>query len=402
MKVVASHRRPILLFTLALYVFTNILHSAAPVVSNVRASQRPGSKLVDIFYDLSDPDSSAITIFIQISADGGATWTVPARSFSGAQGGGVTPGVNKYVVWNAGADWDGQFTTNCRVKISANDADPQGFALIPAGSFTMGDPFAEGYTDERPLHSVYVSAFYIEKAEVSKSLWDSVYQWAVTRGYTFDNAGGGKAADHPVHGVNWFDAVKWCNARSQVDGLTPVYYTDATLTNVYKTGQRVLYVKWNANGYRLPTEAEWEKAARGGLNGSRFPWGDIITHNLANYFSQYVFTYDASPTRDYHPTYNTGSFPYTSPVASFPPNGYGLYDMAGNVAEWCWDWYDSGWYSNSGATQADPKGPTTTGYRVHRGGSWYSAANIARCAFRGSVAPSFVATDLGFRCVKGF
>ena len=84
--------------------------------------------------------------------------------------------------------------------------------------------------------------------------------------------------------VDWYDVVKWCNARSQQAGLTPVYYTDTDLTQVYTNGERIRYVNWTANGYRLPTEAEWEKAARGGLSGQRFPWGNTISESQANYY----------------------------------------------------------------------------------------------------------------------
>jgi hypothetical protein len=138
------------------------LQAAAPVVSNVRASQRPGTKFVDIYYDVSDPDSSALSIWILISSDGGATYGVPASSFSGAVGGGVTPGANKYAQWNAGADWHGRIVTQARVIIGADDATsnvPTGMAYIPPGPFQMGDTFNEGNTDERPLHNVFVSAF---------------------------------------------------------------------------------------------------------------------------------------------------------------------------------------------------------------------------------------------------
>lgn len=215
---------------------------------------------------------------------------------------------------------------------------PTGMALIPAGPFHMGDTFNDGQSDERPVHVVSVSAFYMDRYEVTKALWDTVYTWAVANGFAFDRSGAGKGPSHPVQQVNWYDMIKWCNARSEINGLTHVYYTDASQTTVYKTGRIDLsenFVKWSANGYRLPTEAEWERAARGNLINNRFPWGNTITHAQANYTSSAGYVYDVSPTLGLHPTYATGVTPYTSPVGSFPPNSYGLYDMAGNVAEWC-------------------------------------------------------------------
>jgi formylglycine-generating enzyme len=152
--------------------------------------------------------------------------------------------------------------------------------------------------------------------------------------------------------------------------LTPVYYSDATMSQVIKGGQLIPYVKWDAKGYRLPTEAEWEKAGRGGLIGKRFPWGNTISHSQANYFSSSDYSYDVSPTRGFHPDYAVEPWPYTSPVGSFAPNGYGLYDMAGNIWEWCWDW--DGPYNSS--SQTDPRGATSGTWRIIRGGCWYDAS----------------------------
>jgi formylglycine-generating enzyme required for sulfatase activity len=285
-------------------------------------------------------------------------------------------------------------------------AQPAGMMLVPAGSFQMGDNLNDGYSDELPVHTVYVSAFYMDQQLVTQALWDSVYLWATTNGYSFDYAGAGKGANYPVQRIDWYDAVKWCNARSEQGGLTPCYYTDATLTTVYRSGQIDLannFVNWSANSYRLPTEAEWEKAARGGLAGHRFPWGDTISESEANYYSGGGFAYDLSNT-GYNPTYNDGVIPYTSPVGAFAANGYGLYDMAGNTAEWCWDWYDGTWYGNAEATQNDTHGPNqTVNLRIMRGGTWALSAYVSRCAFRNNYYPFPLNSgfDFGFRCVMG-
>jgi formylglycine-generating enzyme required for sulfatase activity len=233
----------------------------------------------------------------------------------------------------------------------------------PSPTINRKEEPAEDLGGESPLHTVYVSAFYMDEYLVTKSLWDAVKAWNAGNGYSYDYDGSAKAGTHPVQTVDWYDVVKWCNARSKMEGLTPCYYTNSELTEVYKIGQvRNPYVNWSANGYRLPTEAEWEKAARGGVSGHRFPWPDTdtISQSRANYCSYWSggiprYLYDVNSTNGYHPTFNDGVVPYTSPVGYFPANGYGLYDMAGNVWEWCWDWFLFTYYSTS--PQTDPRGP---------------------------------------------
>jgi formylglycine-generating enzyme required for sulfatase activity len=472
------------------------LHAAAPVVSNISAAQRPNSRLVDITYDVA-ADFPTVSVSLQVSSNGGSTFVVPATTLSGAIGAGVATGTAKKITWDAGADWSGQYSTQMRFKVIADDGNtaptisdiaaqtitegnntgalaftvgdaqtaagslsvsgsssnttlvpnanivfggsganrtvtvtpassqlgtatvtvtvsdgsltasdtflltvvPTGFALIPQGAFTMGDSL-DG-DPEAPTRTVTLDAFYMGKYEVTKADWDEVRTWGLSNGYTDLAAGSGKASNHPVMSISWYMMVKWCNARSQKEGLMPVYYTNNAQTTIYKTGSVNVtnaQVKWNANGYRLPTEAEWEKAARGGLSGKRFPWGDTISHSVANYRSSSDYSYDLSGSvNNYHPTYNDGGNLYTSPVGSFAANGYGLYDMAGNIWEWCWDWY--GTYA--AGSQTNPRGSTSGTARVFRGGSWVSNAADSRLTYRGSSSPtdSFV-PYYGFRVLR--
>ena len=272
---------------------------------------------------------------------------------------------------------------------------PPHMVLIPAGSFAMGDTFAEGESYELPVHTAYVSAVYLDKYEMTKGQWDQVMNWSLTNGYSYDYTGDGKGTNYPVESIDWYDAVKWCNARSEMEGRTPSYYMDAGLTQVYRSGDLEPYVNWHA-GYRLPTETEWEKAARGGAYGHRFPWTDVdtISHDRANYYSSSAYSYDLGPEQGFDPAFENGATPYTSPVGSFAPNAYGLYDMAGNVWEWCWDY--AGNYPSD--PQTDPRGPATGSTRVGRGGNWDYYAEHCRNAYRFGNSPVHVAANIGFRC----
>lgn len=277
-------------------------------------------------------------------------------------------------------------------------SSPAEMVLIPAGSFEMGDSFGEGDSDERPVHTVFVSAFYMDKFEVTKGLWDEVAAWAVAHGYDIGPEDGstarsdstGRAADHPVTDISWYEAVKWANARSEKEGLTPCYYTDSLHSTIYRKGKvdiRNDWVRWEADGYRLPTEAEWEKAARGGLEGKRYPWGD--EEPVCEAGAPNGARFDDDDRCD-----GIG----TAPVGTYSPNGYGLYDMAGNVWEWAWDWYESDYYANSPGR--DPRGPASGSYRVLRGGSWISLAVLVRAAYRYNNSPGNESYNLGFHLVR--
>lgn len=351
------------------------------------------------FFRITGPTSTVITA---LSADGTLLWTNDAI--------GVTCRVESAYSISDDPIWE-RYTesavTSSVARLRIFDPNPPaGMVLIPAGSFAMGNAtnlFPEGDSEELPQHTVNIGAFYMDVCDVTKALWDEVYNWATTNGYTFDNAGSGKSNDHPVQTVNWYDAVKWCNARSQKAGLTPCYATNGV---TYKTGTNdAVDCNWTANGYRLPTEAEWEKAARGGAASTRFPWTDYtnkISWSKANYTGS-ILSYDLSGVNGaFHPTFATDGEPYTSPVGHFAPNGYGLHDMAGNVWQWCWDWYDSAYYSSSPGT--DPRGPASSpvARRIVRGGSWYyNPAFYLRVANRSDRYPVNANYTTGFRCARG-
>jgi formylglycine-generating enzyme required for sulfatase activity len=251
---------------------------------------------------------------------------------------------------------------------------------VPSGHFQMG---ADGSADtnERPAAATFVDAFAIDAREVSFSNWTRVRIWATNNGYSFaagqrGSGGATSASNHPVVMVTWYDAAKWCNARSQYEGLLPAYYVTAGKTNIYKTGTVEITsacVNWTGNGYRLPTEAEWEKSARGGFTGQEYPWGNAIAASNAQYAAA-----------------------GTANVANYPANGIGVHDAAGNASEWCWDW--SGTYSDR--ISDNPTGPTSGTARIVRGGSWSNDAAGLRCAARASLIPVFSNTVVGVRCVR--
>ena len=264
---------------------------------------------------------------------------------------------------------------------SSGEFSTEGMVLIPAGEFSMGDQNAAGSNDERPVHDVYLDAYYIDVHEVTNAQFaafltqyggnadpeghelvdiDNKHCFLQKAGSVYEARPGYE--DHPVQTVSWYGAAAYAQFYNK----------------------------------RLPTEAEWEKAARGGAVGKKFPWGDKITHADANYIGNHA----------------PDEWEETAPVGSFPANGYGLYDMIGNVFEWCADQYDKNYYNES--SYRNPKGPgdaltfqqndfvmIPAKYRVRRGGSWRTPTSWSlRCAKRFFCNPKHEDVDQGFRCVQ--
>jgi formylglycine-generating enzyme required for sulfatase activity len=241
------------------------------------------------------------------------------------------------------------------------------FRLVPGGSFRMGS----GEERNAPVHTVIVAAFLTGEAEVTYGEWKSILVWAKANGYEFNNEGKGISDRHPVTSVSWFDVLKWANAKSEKEGLKPCYSVGEVF---YRKGvSHEVKCDLNATGYRLPTEAEWEKAARGGVEGRPYPNGAGLAQDDANMDNS------AGGTKE---------------VKQYDPNEFGLYDLAGNVWEWCWDWW--GPYS---PVVSDPLGPEDGESRVLRGGGWRSTAPYCRVSYRGGSDPELHFDNGGFRIV---
>ena len=243
--------------------------------------------------------------------------------------------------------------------------------LVKGGTFAMGSPDAEVRREkDEKQHQVTIRDFHLGTHEVTQKEYRKLME---TEPSQF------KGDDLPVENVSWHDAVAYCNARSLKEGLTPAY----TITG---TGD-ARAVTWNreANGYRLPTEAEWEYACRAGTT-TPFSTGGNVTVEQANYYGTYP--YDGYPSGQYRSR--------TVPVGSFAPNPWGLYDMHGNVWEWCWDWY--GAYADGAAT--DPAGTASGTYRVNRGGGWNDFGRHLRSAYRAAYPPDNATFNLGFRLAR--
>lgn len=271
---------------------------------------------------------------------------------------------------------------------------PTGFSLIPAGTFIMGSPEDErGRAADETQHQVTLTrSFYLQRTEVTWAQWNEVRNWAIDHGYT-DLPTGQKGShgddrnsdQDPVTYVSWYDAVKWLNAWSEKEGLQAVYSVSG---DVYRTGQSSPTINFTANGYRLPTESEWEYAARAGTT-TAFYTGAIT----------YTGTSPVDPALDlagwYGGNSDTGDGEKTHPVGQKQANAWGLYDMHGNIWEWCSDWNET--YPGTVTDPTDPTGPSSGTLRVLRGGSWSRSARNCRAANRDGHFPAFRFLNYGFR-----
>jgi len=220
-----------------------------------------------------------------------------------------------------------------------------GLIHVPSGWFLMGSE--TGQDNERPVHRVWVDEFYLAACQVTNAEYEIFLRAGATLPPPFRSDPNFNHPQQPVVAVSWLDTVRYCEWLSQIHGKS----------------------------YRLPSEAEWEYAARGGIEGKRFPWGDEPPQSLPNYDRRWLHG--------------------PEPVAQYAPNGFGLYDICENVHEWCGDWFDPNYYAVS--PERNPRGPDTGQRKSSRGGSWRHHIKVARCAARSSIPPAFQYADYGFR-----
>ena len=392
------------LFLLAIMIITiTYLSAEAPVVTGAVATQRTdGSGLVDITYDVSDSDGDEMTVTLELSSDGGNTFTITpdTLNLSGDVGSGILSGTGKSIVWDVGAeaiDFDGN---NFALQICADDGSTpnaqEGFVLVPAGSFEMG---RTGVAE--PVHTVNLDAFYIGICEVTHQEVIDVFNWTYQQGYVNCStnavtnaqgsplevldlngyysainwngnqlvfAGSSIALDVqcPAMEISWHGAVAYCNFLSLQQGLTPCY----NLSNWN-------FCDFSANGYRLPTEAEWEYSARGATNDPDY-------------------LYAGSDTIEDVAWYTTNSVGRTHIVGDKGANSIGTHDQSGNVREWCWDY----WGPYSSEEQTNPTGSSTGLDRVVRGGNCFSIPSNCEVSFRYSYDASGSFSSYGFRLCR--
>ncbi len=258
---------------------------------------------------------------------------------------------------------------------------PTQMILVPGGTFTMGDTHGGGDADELPTHSVTLSSFMIGKYEVTQEEWLTLMGSNPASGF-------GLGPNYPVYNISWYAILKYCNLRSINEGLTPVYTINSSTNPVYWGAVPIAVdaiwdaaiCNWTANGYRLPTEAEWEFAARGGTSTPDYLYsGGEDANTLLWYLDNWGTANNSSHT-----------------VGGLAPNALGIYDMSGNVWEMCWDSY--GAYSSSPET--NPHGAASGTGHLRRGGGWDGLALYCRISNRGWGDQYYTYFEDGFRLCR--
>lgn len=316
----------------------------------------------DLSWECSDPDGDSLTYDVYFGISSNPPLVNSGQSSTTYDPGNLNEETTYY--WQIVAHDDHSYSTTDDIWnfITGTTPEPPEMIYVQGGTFEMGDHYNEGNSDELPVHSVYLDSYYIGKYEVTQAEYEAVV--GINPSYNIgDNL--------PVESVNWYDAVTFCNLKSQQEGLTPCYNLNDWSCD------------FSANGYRLPTEAEWEYAARGGVN-----WTDDYR------FSGCHVSYDLLN----HAWYSSNSSSQPHPVGTKLPNQIGIYDMSGNVFERCNDWYDSNYYSSS--SSSNPHGPSSGNYRIMRGGSWWSGIIRCRVAYRGYGNPDVGFSGGGFRLMR--
>ncbi len=363
------------LVILLMIMNVGLLFAADPVVENVRLEQRSdGSLKADIYYDVTDADGDTLPITLQASDDDGATWQLPVSHVSGDIGDSVLTGTGKHIVWDFLADNPGISGDGFRIRVTASDYNGPEMVFVKGGTFDMGS--TNGENDEKPVHTVTLDDFYIDKYEVTNSDYADFLNSALSDGLIIIDNTRVKKDTLTLFNLGAEDCqIAFLNGQFVVD--------DA------KENNPVIHVTWNGAkayaeyfGKRLPTEAEWEYAARGGSESQGYTYSGGNEMDVVGWFAQ-------------------NSDNSSQPVGQKQANELGIYDMSGNVWEWCADRYDRDYYSTGpGDNPYGPSDVNKTG-RILRGGAWDEAMSKARPANRNRDKAWLGYSNRGFRCAKG-